>query len=57
MTALQDWLITSPLNPRTAPGTVKELICAPLRGIGVLPGRRAAAPEGPRLLRPGLERC
>lgn len=52
MTALQDWLSTSPLTPRV----VRGLVCAPLRSV--LPGRRPQIrQELPRRLRPGVERC
>ncbi|WP_198343983.1 hypothetical protein [Mycobacterium dioxanotrophicus] len=55
MTALQDWLSTSPLNPRISQRTVKALVCAQLRGV--LPARRAAVREEPPRIRPGIERC
>ncbi|CRZ14631.1 hypothetical protein [Mycolicibacterium neworleansense] len=52
MTALQDWLPTTPWTPRT----IRALVRAPLRLV--LPSRPVEeAGRAPRLLRPGVERC
>ncbi|WP_157546051.1 hypothetical protein [Mycobacterium sp. IS-1742] len=50
MTALQDWLSL----PAAAPRAVGSFVWGPLRSV--LPSR-PDAPEGYRLMRPGLERC
>ncbi|WP_155942907.1 hypothetical protein [Mycobacterium sp. 141] len=58
MTALQDWLSTSPLNPRISQRSVKALVCAQLRGVlPAWPARRTAAGNEPPRIRPGIERC
>ncbi|MGV0742586.1 hypothetical protein [Mycolicibacterium sp. XJ870] len=51
MTALQDWLSTSPLTPRA----VRTLVCAPLRIA--FPDRPPQPEQELRRLRPGVERC
>jgi hypothetical protein len=52
VTALQDLLSISPVSPKS----VREFVCAPLRGV--LPGRQENEEHPyPRLIRPGIERC
>ena len=50
MTAVQDWLSSSPMDPRT----LKTLICDVIRRPAA---EKQAPPAQPTLLRPGVERC
>ncbi|MCV7113939.1 hypothetical protein [Mycolicibacterium setense] len=51
MTALQDWLPSTPWTPRT----IRTLVRAPLRMV--MPSRPVETDRAPRLLTPGTERC
>ena len=50
MTALQDWLSNSPVDPRA----IKALICDTFKGQDA---EQPVPPAQTTLLRPGLERC
>ena len=50
MTALQDWLSNSPMDPRT----LRALICDTFKGQDA---EEPVPPAEPALLRRGLERC
>jgi hypothetical protein len=50
VTALQDWLNTRPVDPRS----LKAFICDALRS---LTGDAPAKTDEPQLLRRGIERC
>jgi hypothetical protein len=50
VTALQDWLSTRPVDPKT----LKALICYALRG---LTADEPAKVQEPLLIRRGIERC
>jgi hypothetical protein len=50
MTALQDWLSTRPVDPKS----VKAFICDAFRS---LTADEPATIQEPQLIRPGIERC
>ncbi|AKS34517.1 hypothetical protein [Mycolicibacterium goodii] len=61
MTTLQAWLNVSPSSPSAIVGTIRSVVCAPLRVV--LPTRPAQPQvpetplEAPRRLQRGVERC
>jgi len=61
VTTFQGWLNVSPSTPNAIVGTIRAVVCAPLRVV--LPARgtdappQSQAPQTPRRLQPGLERC
>ncbi|MBU8812153.1 hypothetical protein [Mycolicibacterium goodii] len=57
MTTLQGWLTVSPSTPSAILGTIRAVVCAPLRVVRPARTPRPQADPTPPRLQPGIERC